>query len=218
MLREAEEQIDRILAPRLKADAKIGYGLRAVATPDVDPEEIEGIYRGVARKNLREVSKSLPAQLLARVTSGVPQKTLDRFRRENVALIKSLVGVELEQITELLDEGFAKGARVEDLRAQIKERFNVSKSKADLLARDQVLKANAAITQTRQKQAGIVSYTWSTSSDERVRPMHDDLEGTVQQWDDPPVTNENGDRNHPGEDIQCRCIALPILPPLDEAG
>lgn len=207
-----------ILAPRLVEDKKhkTRFGLRVVEA-DVDPKAIEGVFRGVDRKNLREVRATLPARLLARVTSGVPQKTLDRFRRENVKLIQSLVGRELEEITEILDVGFAKGARVEDLRKEIRERFNVTKSKADLLARDQVLKANAAITQTRQRQAGIVAYTWSTSQDERVRPMHADLEGSIIQWDDPPITNDDGDRNHCGEDYQCRCVAIPILPPLDDA-
>lgn len=45
--------------------------------------------------------------------------------------------------------------------------------------------------------------------------MHQELDGTEQSWDDPPVTNEDGDRNHPGEDYQCRCVAYPILDELD---
>lgn len=215
-LARAEGAIEDILAPKLTADAKprVRYGLRAVEA-DVDPEEITAIAGRTERANMRELRKSLPKELLARVESGLPDRMIERFRKKNVDLITSLVDGELEEITAILDVGFKKGTRVEDLRKQIRERFDVTRSKADLLATDQVLKLNGQITKTRQTQAGIVSYTWSTSGDERVRDMHAELDGTVQQWSDPPVTNDDGDTNHPGEDYRCRCVAIPILPPLD---
>lgn len=138
------------------------------------------------------------------------------FRRANVAKIRSLAGEQLDEMREILSDAELGAWRVEDLRKTIKERFGVTRSKADLLARDQVLKLNAAITQTRQRQAGVTSYVWSSSTDERVREEHRELDGTVQRWDDPPVTNPAGDRNHPGEDYQCRCVAIPILPELPD--
>jgi GNAT superfamily N-acetyltransferase len=51
-----------------------------------------------------------------------------------------------------------------------------------------------------------------------VRDMHDELEGTEHAWDDPPVTDKYGNRNHPGEDYQCRCVAVPILDEYDSPG
>lgn len=90
-------------------------------------------------------------------------------------------------------------------------------SKAELLARDQTLKLNAAISRTRQQAAGISKYYWTTVGDERVRKMHDDLDGKLFSWDDPPITNEAGDHNHPGEDYQCRCTASPYLPEFEES-
>lgn len=139
---------------------------------------------------------------------------IDRWRVENVDKIESLVGHELDIIEGLLRDG--EGRRVESLRADIEERFEVTKSKADLLARDQVLKLNAQITQERQVAAGVEEYVWTTSNDERVRPMHDELEGKRFRWDDPPVTNAAGDRNHPGMDYGCRCTPFAVLSELDE--
>lgn len=140
---------------------------------------------------------------------------LDAFRRRNLDLISSLAEDQVDELGELLDD--TEGLRVEDLRKKILGRFDVSRSKADLLARDQVLKLNAQITQSRQREAGITRYQWSTSSDERVRPMHAELDGEIFSWDDPPITNDDGDRNHPGEDYQCRCVAIPIMPELEDA-
>jgi SPP1 gp7 family putative phage head morphogenesis protein len=116
------------------------------------------------------------------------------------------------------------------LRAQLQDEFQVSKSRADLIARDQVLKLNSQITRTRQTSAGIKRYTWTTSGDERVRGNpnglypdsdrdHWSLDGRTFSWDAPPVVNpKTGETAHPGEDFQCRCVATPVLDFLEETG
>lgn len=152
-------------------------------------------------------------RLSMRAAPGVGKK-IDAFRKTNVRKIKSLGTEQVARVAKTLREAEDKGWHRDQLRKRIQEVADVSRSKADLLARDQVLKLNGQITEERQTQAGIEEYQWSTSSDERVRPMHDDLDGTIQRWDDPPVTNDDGDTNHPGSDFGCRCVALPILPQL----
>lgn len=150
---------------------------------------------------------------------------LDQFRDQNVSLIKSLVGTQLDEITGILANAEIGALRVEDVRAQIQDRFSVSKSKADLLARDQILKLNGDLTKTRQTAIGITKYIWTTSHDERVRGnpngkwpkgLHFDLDGTIHDWAHPPICSLDGRRAHPGGDYQCRCIAYPVLPELLE--
>jgi SPP1 gp7 family putative phage head morphogenesis protein len=140
-------------------------------------------------------------------------RQINRWRDENVDRVGSLLEFERDELAGILERGWGK--TIPELRATIEERLQVSTAKADLLARDQVLTLNGQITQERQQAAGIISYVWSTSNDERVRPMHEDLDGETFDWDDPPVTNEAGDTNHPGGDYQCRCVAAAILPELD---
>lgn len=135
--------------------------------------------------------------------------SIDAFRDRNIALIKSLVGGQITDVRTLLEGAEATGLRVEDLRDQIQERFGVSDSRAELIARDQTLKLNGQITQLRQVNAGVEKYVWTTSGDERVREEHAALEGQVISWDDPPSVG------HPGEDINCRCTAFPIIEELD---
>lgn len=140
---------------------------------------------------------------------------LSDFRTRNVSLIKSLAKEQISEIRGLLQEGEAGAWQVDELRKSIQARFGVTRSKADLLARDQTLKLNGQLTQKRQQNAGIVEYIWTTSRDERVRPMHAELEGTKQRWDKPPVVSPDGRRGHPGDDYQCRCTAFPVLEELD---
>ena len=128
---------------------------------------------------------------------------IDHWRATNVHLIRSLADDLLPEVTKILNTS-------EDIRGDLQERFDVTASRADLIARDQTLKLNGQITEHLQTDAGITRYRWSTSHDDRVRPGHAELDGTEQEWAAPPDTGD-GEMNHPGQAIQCRCVAVPIL-------
>jgi len=114
-----------------------------------------------------------------------------------------------DQVEEIFSDPSNFGLRVEELQAMLLERADVSVSRAELIARDQTLKLLGQINEERQTAAGVESYEWSTSNDERVRDEHQILEGTTQSWDSAP------EPGHPGEDFQCRCVAVPIIPELE---
>jgi SPP1 gp7 family putative phage head morphogenesis protein len=141
---------------------------------------------------------------------------VNAWRRENVRLITRLTTEKLDEIQKLLDA--YDGVRVEELTQALTGLLDGNESRAELIARDQTLKLNADLAQTAQTSAGVTHYRWSTSGDGTVRDMHDELEGTEHSWDDPPVTDKYGNRNHPGEDYQCRCVAVPILDEYDSPG
>lgn len=134
---------------------------------------------------------------------------LKSFVKENVSLIKSIKDKSLSTLETSLQRDIRKGTRVEDIRKNIQEVFDVTKSRAKLIARDQIGKLNGELTQLRQQEAGIKSYIWRTALDERVREEHAEREGEKFYWSDPP---EGG---HPGEDYQCRCYAEPNFEEVD---
>lgn len=184
--------------------------------------EIEILASRINKKGLLEFRRAVGVSLHSE--TGIPA-ALEKFRTRNVDLIRSLAGDQKDRVTDLLDKAERGAWRVEELRKELQGTFNVSKSKADLLARDQVLKLNGQITQMRQQNAGITEYIWRTSRDERVRGnpsgkwpngMHYDLDGSRQQWASPPVISEDGRTGHPGDDYQCRCTAEPVLSLLEE--
>jgi SPP1 gp7 family putative phage head morphogenesis protein len=139
-------------------------------------------------------------------------------RETNVRLIQSASDDWLDDVRDVLDEGQAKGLRIEEIAKWLQKRADVSKSRAKFIARDQSAKLAGSLNKIRQTSAGVSRYRWSTSRDERVRDMHADLEGQICDWDDPPVTDKYGNTNHPGEDFGCRCTGTPIVPGLDEEG
>lgn len=115
-----------------------------------------------------------------------------------------------QMVEKSLLEGLEDGALID----AIQKEFNVKRSRAIFWARQETGLLVSAYRQVTYKTVGVTKYRWSSSHDERVRPMHKDLDGKVFSFDNPPVTNEKGDRNNPGEDWQCRCEPIPIFEKL----
>lgn len=74
-----------------------------------------------------------------------------------------------------------------------------------------VLRLHAELVGLIARAAGAPRYIWTTMRDARVRPLHRELEGTVQTWADPPLSGLPDFHGHPGEPAGCRCMAFPIL-------
>lgn len=137
------------------------------------------------------------------------------FRQSHVDLIKTMTQSKVERVRAILEDA-GSGTRVETIRNQLMEDEGVSKRQASLIARDQVLKLNSAVTEKRHEAAGITEYIWRTSGDASVRPEHRKLEGKRFKYGEPPVVAKNGDRARPGEYFQCRCTMEPVIEGLDD--
>lgn len=128
---------------------------------------------------------------------------------ENLALIKSIREDALRRIQSELREAISstleRGVQTKLLANRIRDLSGVTEKRARLIARDQVGKLNGRLTEYRQRGAGIKEYRWSTSNDSRVREAHAEREGQIFKWDKPPFDG------HPGQPINCRCVALPVI-------
>lgn len=217
---------DTSVAARVKVKGEIGALLkRSKLFGEKQRPLVNEIAGRVDKANAAEFKRVIGID--ARQTGASIGPAIDQFREENVDLITSIPEDALGEVSDVIDESWTAGERVETLREKILDRFDVSKSRADLIARDQVLKLNGQITKERQQSAGITEYIWTTSGDERVRGNpalkrhggadHYSLNGQTFRWDAPPVTNpDTGETNNPGQDYQCRCVAMPILSFLTE--
>lgn len=151
---------------------------------------------------------------------------VNAFVKENASLITTLHTEQIDKIEQLIFREGRRRASVRDIHLKIRDVFKQSETRAALIARDQVSKFNGKLTELRQRNAGITKYKWQTAQDGRVRTLsnsggysdHGRLNDQEFSWDKPPVTvfkgKRAGERNHPGEDINCRCVALPVLDEL----
>ncbi len=159
------------------------------------------------------VNKTLGVNILDDYYQGeYYQKALGEWTETNAGLIKSIPKEFLDEFKDTVYREYISGSSITDLSKQIRERYGVSKSKSRMLARDQVGKLNAQITQHQQQNVGSNKYKWKTAGDGRVRNRHKELNNKICSWDDPPVVDKRtGRKAHPGEDYQCRCIAIPVF-------
>lgn len=146
-------------------------------------------------------------------------RMLSKWAKQNVSFITSIEQDCFDEMEAVIVEGFTKGRTPAAISSEIQNRFDVTKSKANLLARDQIGTLNADLTRARQESAGVKEYVWSSSGDERVRECHRELDGKTFRYDDPPamwyMTKHgkvySGRHCNPGEDYQCRCVAKPVF-------
>jgi SPP1 gp7 family putative phage head morphogenesis protein len=170
----------------------------------------------------QDTSKHVKTQL-KRVLGIPPERVttahgVAEWRKMNVSLITKMTEEQLAQIEGLLD-GLGT-VPVQVVADKLEQQFDMTRSRAELIARDQVLKLNSQLTQDAHRQAGVEEYFWSDSEDDSVRDRHAELgrqsrAGRRFRYDDPPVVDEKSGRTaNPGEDYECRCLSIPYLPEL----
>lgn len=137
------------------------------------------------------------------------QDQLKLFSSQNAQLITSLPDQELERVSGIVERGLQEGKSYKDVAKEIKNSFGITDRRAKLIARDQTKKLNSSLTKLRQQELGVEEYIWQTVQDERVRATHKANNGKKFRWDDPPKVT-----GHPGNDVNCRCIARPVLDKL----
>jgi SPP1 gp7 family putative phage head morphogenesis protein len=134
---------------------------------------------------------------------------VEAFTTESVSLIKSIPAKFFTQVESQVIRAAREGLRWEVLAETIEARTGVAEASAKLVARDQVGKFMGELNAARQQELGVSRFIWRTARDNRVRESHEELEGKVFAWNDPPIVD--GEPSLPGEPINCRCQAEPVL-------
>ena len=242
--RQYTSSISSFLQKRWKAYAAIAVPMmvpREDALEDLEPEPgtngpaiggIVNIARTVDKFNKKEMQAFKEIAIGEAFAEDEPwvKNVIDSWSREQVTLITKASQDMLDTVARRIREGVKAGKSARQVTAMINAELpGISYRRARIIARDQTAKLNSALTQGRMADAGIETYIWSTSEDERVRgnptglypkalPSHYAMNGKVCRWDDPTVWLENGEwvkragdapYLHPGMDIMCRCVAIP---------
>lgn len=131
---------------------------------------------------------------------------------ENLELyIQKWISQDVIKLREQIMQNTMSGQRANNIVKLIQANYNTSLNKAKFLARQETSLLMSEMRKQRYKDAGITRYKWSTSHDERVRPLHKKVNGKIFSWDNPPAVGENGERLEPGQDYNCRCLAVAIV-------
>lgn len=172
----------------------------------------ETYARRVSTAQRVELARQFKAALHVDVFAAEPwlEKRLAAFASENAQLVGKASRQLVDEVSSTTLQAVRTGKGAAEVEQLLVDRFGVSDSRAELIARDQVGKLHAGLNEERQRELGVEGYVWRTSADERVRPEHAAREGKRFRWSDPPADG------HPGQPYNCRCEAAPDLEALME--
>lgn len=170
----------------------------------------------------RMIKRSLSIDVFKVLDDHGLLNAVEKATKANVQLITSIPLEQLDLVEEAINANFrGESLKGGTLTGEIDRIGGIGKNRARLIARDQTANLNSTINRARQEAAGIRAYIWKTSRDQRVvgNPAglypegnskhgdHFDREGQRFFWSSPPHDG------HPGEAINCRCVAVPIINP-----
>lgn len=148
------------------------------------------------------------------------ERLADEYSENMKLYIKKFAQKEVLSLREAVEENATEGYRFDKLIPSIKKRYGVSVRKAKFLARNETSIFMSKYHEQRYREGGVTHYVWSTSHDARVRPEagthgsdnHRVLDTRVFAFANPPVVDPaKGRKANPGQDYNCRCIAIPVL-------
>ena len=216
-------ELQKLLKAAVLSAMSVGVGqiLAAIATVKREWTEafpasgtlgpIQKISRSVGiwatRKTAEAVEKVVAisvADVLANAGAITPLH--ERWAANGVALVGSLEERHVEDISKFITEAVSKGKSTREVEKVLSQRLGVSRRRANLIARNEIGTLNAEITRARMKDLGIKRFRWVDSGDDVVRPLHQEINGQV--FDYP---NGHPTEGLPGEPINCRCTAEPVL-------
>lgn len=131
--------------------------------------------------------------------------------KENVGLIKSIPSEYFEEVEGMVMRSVQRGRDLSHLTDELAKRYGITRRRAVLISRDQNNKANAVITQVRQKELGIEYAIWKHShAGKKPRPSHLRADGKRYKVSEGMLID--GEYIFPGEEINCRCTAQSVIP------
>ena len=196
--------------------AKIDSQLASISPGSITPNvKMEAIFDKTLWQLNKDIKKTLKGLT---VSTDLTPEGLNRISQEytnNLDLyIQKFTDQQIKKLRADVQESTFAGNRYESMIKSIEKSYGVTQRKAKFLARQETGILMSKFKKERYQSAGVNEYKWgcvSGSPNHPVRPMHKELEGKVFSWDQPPITDDLGNRNNPGEDYNCRCFARPIV-------
>ncbi|WVH05503.1 hypothetical protein KKJFFJLC_00013 [Vibrio phage vB_VpaS_PGB] len=184
--------------------------------------------KGMVDKQLKGTSRDLKNSLeklsggLSIKTDTMSQRTIDIARAsvdQSTSLIKSIQSDYIDSVREGLMRNITDSSQnfsslKESVHSLLSDRYKVQKNKAKNTTLDQIRKTYQGISDQRMRDANVTKYEWvHTGGSKEPRSYHRDvLNGQIFDLNDPPVIDlRTGEKGHPGDAINCKCIKRPII-------
>lgn len=136
---------------------------------------------------------------------------------ESANYIKTLPKSIATRIVKRVSRLTLEGKRAEEIAKDIKEYFpEATRASSTLIARTQVAKTYAAITQTRAQSVGVTYYVWHDVGGPLVRDSHKHMNNVIVFYNEAPspellIGKKSHGYYHAGNIYNCRCWQEPVV-------
>lgn len=128
----------------------------------------------------------------------------------NIGLIKSIGSQYLERVQGQVWKCVTDGYDLSTLSKDLSKTYDITKRRAEFIARDQGAKAHAAIEKAKRLELGIKKAIWMHShAGKTPRPSH--MAANGKEFDVSKGMYLDGEWVQPGELINCRCCSKSVL-------
>ena len=137
----------------------------------------------------------------------------------NVGLIKSIPRQYLEDVRGIVTNGVSMGRDLHYITEALDKRYNITRRRAAMIARDQSDKATKAILRTRDEQMGVTEGIWvHLPGAHSSRPAHKAMNGMKFKLSEGLYDDTKGVKRKvlPAELPNCRCSYRRIVPELGD--
>jgi SPP1 gp7 family putative phage head morphogenesis protein len=173
-------------------------------------------YNKIIQNAIQQTKKTFSADDITidlKFDNKTQQKIVDNYIDNLDLYINNFTNTQITELRQIIYNNVTQGLRKENLISQIQDRFSVSKSKAEFLARQETALATSKIQSENMLRAGLEYYMWDSARDNKVRKQHKHLNDKIFHLNEPgPIVDvKTGRRAHAGEDFNCRCTKRPIV-------
>lgn len=175
----------------------------------------------IASKFAKNVAKNVDYSVKSSLKNSMSVKfemtqkmseNVENLVKSNVNMIKSIPEQYFTQVTTIALESVTRGRDMHYLSQQLQDKLGVSKRRADFIARDQNDKATVQLAIVRHQELGITKGKWRHSGGgKHPRPKHVKADGTIFDLEKGLPVGDKGQWVVPGQEINCRCIYIPVI-------
>lgn len=180
-----------------------------------EPLNVSKYFEMAIGKVDRDLRKTLQGLVVSpQLTPERKKRLADEWQNNMKLWINDFTTKEISTLRKKMQLNAFAGNRYSVAAKLIQDSFGVSVGKAKFLARQETSLLMSKFKEIRYTEAGVTEYVWGCVAGTKqhpVRPMHKALEGKIFSWKRPPITDEKGHYNNPGQDFNCRCFAKPIV-------
>jgi SPP1 gp7 family putative phage head morphogenesis protein len=195
------------LLEKFKESIKKQFGLLRISEWATNITKI--VYGYNERRWIEEIGK-FGIDLKKDISYQFLKEYLNLRIADNSKLIKNLQDEVIYELEQEIYKHFEQGKTFKELSKSITERFGMDKKRANLIARNEIKNTNTQLNKKRMQEYGVEKAIWMTADDERVRTQHEKFNGKEYEIGK-GLKNDKGEFEEPGEKINCRCVAIPII-------